>query len=65
MRLLLDTHTLLWADSDPIKLSAQARDLLSDPTHERLVSVASLWEIQIKSMLGKINSAAPVARANS
>ncbi len=53
MKLLLDTHALLWADSEPDKLSANARSLLADPTNERILSVASLWEIQIKSMLGK------------
>ncbi len=60
MKLLLDTHTFLWADHDPTKLSAQARALLSDPAHERLLSVASLWEMQIKSMLGKLTLRLPL-----
>ncbi len=42
MKLLLDTHTFLWADHDPSKLSAPVRSLLSDPAHVRLLSVASL-----------------------
>lgn len=60
MKLLLDTHTFLWADHDPTKLSAQARALLADPAHERLLSVASLWEMQIKSMLGKLTLRLPL-----
>ena len=60
MKLLLDTHTFLWADHEPAKLSAQARALLSDPTNERLLSVASLWEMQIKSMLGKLTLRLPL-----
>ena len=60
MKLLLDTHTFLWADHEPTKLSSLARDLLSDPAHERLLSVASLWEIQIKSMLGKLTLRLPL-----
>ena len=60
MKLLLDTHAFLWADHDPSKLSAQARALLSDPTHVRLLSVASLWEMQIKSMLGKLTLRLPL-----
>ena len=54
MKLLLDTHTFLWADMDPDRLSAQARSLLANPENERLLSSASLWEIQIKVMLGKL-----------
>ena len=60
MKLLLDTHTFLWADHEPAKLSAQARALLSDPANERLLSVASLWEMQIKSMLGKLTLRLPL-----
>ena len=54
MKLLLDTQVLLWADNDPGRLSPTARDLLSDPANSRLLSVASLWEIQIKAQLGKL-----------
>ena len=60
MKLLLDTHTFLWAGHDPTKLSADVRDLLSDPAHERLLSVASLWEMQIKSMLDKLTLRLPL-----
>ena len=54
MRLLVDTQIFLWSDNEPARLSATARALLADPQHERLLSVASVWEIQIKSQLGKL-----------
>jgi len=53
MKLLLDTHLLLWAASQPEKLSAAARKLLDDPRNELLFSAASLWEIAIKATLGR------------
>ena len=53
MRLLLDTHLLLWAAGQPERLSAEARDLLQDPLHDLVFSVASLWEITIKRGLGR------------
>ncbi|HXU32109.1 MAG TPA: type II toxin-antitoxin system VapC family toxin [Thermoanaerobaculia bacterium] len=53
MKLLLDTHILLWAAGEPEKLSAAARQLLNDPDHELLFSAASLWEIAIKRSLGR------------
>ena len=54
MKLLLDTHTFLWMDADPAKLSATAKSLITDASNDLLLSVTSLWEIQIKSMLGKL-----------
>lgn len=51
MKLLLDTHVLLWAASSPNRLSAAARELLEDPDNELIFSAASLWEIAIKSAL--------------
>jgi PIN domain nuclease of toxin-antitoxin system len=53
VKLLLDTQLLLWAAGQPQKLSAPARKLLGDPRHELLFSAASLWEIAIKSTLGR------------
>ncbi len=53
MRLLLDTHILLWSLADSPRLSATARALLADTANECWVSAASLWEIAIKVMLGK------------
>ncbi len=53
MNLLLDTHLLLWAASEPQRLSPEARALLLDPTHQPVFSSASLWEIGIKRNLGR------------
>ena len=53
MKLLLDTHLLLWAAGDPDQLSPETIDLLSNPHHELLFSAASLWEITIKCGLGR------------
>lgn len=49
MKLLLDTHLLLWAAGPLERLSDQARQLIDDPDNELLFSSASLWEIAIKS----------------
>lgn len=49
MSLLLDTHLLLWAASEPQRLSAKARALLLDPANQLIFSSASLWEITIKN----------------
>lgn len=53
MNLLLDTHVLLWAASEPQHLSAKARTLLLDPANQLVFSAASLWEISIKSSLDR------------
>lgn len=53
MKLLLDTHLLLWAAGQPEQLSATARALLDDPQNELLFSAASLWEVAIKRGLGR------------
>ena len=53
MKFLLDTHLLLWAAGQPERLSASARRLIDNPDHELLFSAASLWEIAIKSSLGR------------
>ena len=53
MKLLLDTHLLLWAAGQPEKLSTEARKLLNDPRNELLFSAASLWEVAIKATLGR------------
>ena len=53
MKLLLDTHVLLWAAGQPERLPRAARALLSDPHNEPMFSSASLWEIAIKSGLGR------------
>ena len=53
MKLLLDTHLLLWAAGEPDRLSAAARRLLNDANNELFFSAASLWEVVIKSKLGR------------
>ena len=53
MKLLLDTHLLLWAAGQPERLSAQARALMEDVDNQPLFSAASLWEIAIKRGLGR------------
>ena len=53
MKLLLDTHLLLWAASAPDRLSAKARALINDAEHELFYSAASLWEVAIKRGLGR------------
>ncbi|KAB0267860.1 type II toxin-antitoxin system VapC family toxin [Microvirga brassicacearum] len=53
MKLLLDTHVLLWAAGMPDRLSDAARALLDDPVNELMFSAASLWEIAIKRGLGR------------
>jgi PIN domain nuclease of toxin-antitoxin system len=51
MKLLLDTHLLLWAAGETEKLSGECRALLEDIDNEPIFSVASLWEIVIKNGL--------------
>lgn len=53
MKLLLDTHLLLWAAGNSRRLSAEAHALLEDPANELFFSAASLWEISIKHGLGR------------
>lgn len=53
MKLLLDTQLLLWSAGEPDRLSSSARELLGDSHNELLFSAASLWEVAIKSGLGR------------
>jgi len=54
MKLLLDTHTLLWFVNDNPKLSNHLKDLIEDTSNVSYLSVASLWEMSIKFNLGKL-----------
>lgn len=56
MRLLLDTHILLWWLADDAALPRRARTFIADATNEVFVSPLSLWEIAIKARLGKITA---------
>jgi|SRR5919108_5093009 PIN domain nuclease of toxin-antitoxin system len=53
MKLLLDTHLLLWVAGDPGRLSTEARNLIDNRDNELLFSAASLWEVVIKRGLGR------------
>lgn len=53
MKLLLDTHLLLWAAGEPRRLSKPARRLIENPDNELLFSAASLWEVAVKRRLGR------------
>lgn len=54
MRLLVDTHALLWWLSDDRKLPKHARDIIANTHNDVLVSSASVWEIAIKAALGRV-----------
>jgi len=56
VKLLLDTHALLWWLSDDSQLGPHVRGLVADPANEILVSVVSLWEIQVKVGVGKLTA---------
>jgi PIN domain nuclease of toxin-antitoxin system len=53
VRLLLDTHVLIWALVEPQRLAAKVRAELEDPDNAVLFSAASAWEMAIKSALGR------------
>ena len=56
MRLLLDTHVLLWALAESPELARDLRRKIADPSNNVLVSAASVWEIAIKIRLGKLDA---------
>lgn len=56
MKLLLDTHVLLWALNDPKRLAQRTRDAITDRENDAFVSVATLWEIAIKLRIGKLKA---------
>ncbi len=53
-RFLVDTHAFLWLAVDDPRLSPRARSLFADPSHEFLLSAASIWEMAIKASIGKL-----------
>ena len=63
MRLLLDTHVVLWWLDDPLLLSQAARGAIASPNNQVLVSAAVCWEIAIKRRLGKLTAPADVRGA--
>jgi PIN domain nuclease of toxin-antitoxin system len=62
MKLLLDTHVFLWWVSDAPELSDAARAAISDPGNTCYLSLASCWELSIKSSIGKLKLKKPVER---
>ena len=61
MKLLLDTHAFIWWDSEPAKLSAQAFAVYQDRQNSLLLSIASVWEMQIKLQLDKLKLTLPLS----
>lgn len=62
MRLLLDTHTLLWWLADSPSLPSTARQAIGRKTNQILISAASAWEITAKVRLGRLSVAADLAK---
>ena len=60
MRLLLDTHAFMWWDSASSQLPPSVADACQDQSNTLILSVASVWEIQIKTQLGKLNLTQPL-----
>ena len=60
MTLLLDIHAFIWWDENPSKLGAASRLACSDPNNELMLSTASVWEIQLKRMVGKLTLSKPL-----
>ena len=52
--MLLDTHALIWARTDPTRLSAETREQLTDPTNAVLASAVNVWEISVKVAAGRL-----------
>ena len=61
MKLLLDTHTFIWWDDAPERLSLAALNACEDASHSLHLSLASVWEMQIKEQLGKVVLPLPLA----
>lgn len=59
MNLLLDSHTLLWLMEGHPNLSQRAVEAITDPSNLLFLSISSVWEIGIKSGLGKLGLAVP------
>lgn len=60
MKLLLDTHTFIWWDSEPTRLPPRVLALCQDRQNVLLLSAVSIWEMQIKLQLGKLRLALPL-----
>lgn len=63
MRLLIDTHILLWADERPGRLAPTLRAAISDGSNAIVVSAVTIWEIAIKRAIGKLRFERPIVTA--
>lgn len=54
MNYLLDTHYMLWAIADTRKLSRKAKEIITNPENQVIISTVSFWEVSLKSALGKL-----------
>jgi PIN domain nuclease of toxin-antitoxin system len=63
MRILLDTHTLIWWSTSSANIPERVLELLDDRGNDVLLSIASVWEIQIKCQSGKLQLSKPISIA--
>ena len=59
MKILLDTHTFIWFVTDSSRLSTTAKALIEDEYNEKLLSIASIWEMGIKHSIGRLTFELP------
>jgi len=62
MRVILDSHTLIWAADDQSKLTTKALGVIQNPLNDRLISAATIWEISIKVGKGRLPLSLPYRR---
>jgi PIN domain nuclease of toxin-antitoxin system len=62
VKYLLDTQAFIWLDSNQAKLTTTVAAICSDPAQQIMLSLASVWEMQIKIKLGKLTLHAPLAQ---
>jgi PIN domain nuclease of toxin-antitoxin system len=60
MKFLLDTHVFIWMDQDPQQLSTKVTEILAGPQYIILMSIVSVWEMQIKIRKGKLTLSVPL-----
>jgi len=63
VRLLIDTHVLLWADERPRLIAPTLRAAMRDEANEIVISAATIWEIAIKRAIGKLRFDRPIVAA--
>ena len=62
MKLLADTHVVLWSATEPQRLAGSARTAIEDGANELFVSIVTAWEIAVKQSLGKLDLAEPAEK---